>query len=627
MYDFLFGNNLDTILASDIDENATVIEILSGNEGFFPNIEKENQVFAITLSEGNNNQNTEICFVTSKNNNKFTVLRGRENTVSRKWPQGTTISNRITAEPLNQIKDKLNRSDLDWLSKDFMGQFYKKSGDQLTGAMETTGQKIFDNGKKSYLVGNDGVWSFRNADDKNIFTITNNGVQLGTQYSSFTGNIFNLINGAANFQFNGGMECNGTLIVKDNNIIINRGNRDYENGVLNLPSVIWQFNENNTMSIFATHDLNEGKKITIQSKSDDKVSNSIILRENGTVNASNFSGKKIIADELRPLSEGKIDNYSEMYHKGKNIVIDATGIPYVNDVLNMPSVIWLLDDKNSISMFATNDRNEGKKITIQSKIDDVIYNAIVLRENGTIECKNINSSESVISKNIISDNLSINNGTINNGTINNGILNINSTNNNMNENGLIVGNSSIHLNLVNRPGQTGGIYLQEDFKNNKTDLVFYANSSGEQQFYTMDSKGTITGKYFNGESMSAFCADLAEYYIADERYDPGTLVRIGGEKEITRASIGGFFYGVISTSPAYIMNTAIRDRKNALPVALAGRVPVLVTGMIDKGDPVTISEISGVARKAKSGERHIGFSLENSHDTSIRPVECVIRQN
>lgn len=621
MYDFLFGNNLDTILASDIDENATVIEILSGNEGFFPNIEKENQVFAITLSEGNNNQNTEICFVTSKNNNKFTVLRGRENTVSRKWPQGTTISNRITAEPLNQIKDKLNRSDLDWLSKDFMGQFYKKSGDQLTGAMETTGQKIFDNGKKSYLVGNDGVWSFRNADDKNIVTITNNGIKLGTQYSSFTGNVFDLINGAANFQFNGGMECNGTLIVKDNNIIINRGNRDYENGVLNLASVIWQFDGNNAMSMFATHDINEGKKITIQSKSGDKVTNSIILREDGTVNASKFSGKKIIADELRSLSEGKIDNYSEMYHKGKNIVIDAYDIPYVNDVLNLPSVIWLIDDKNSISMFATNDLKEGKKITIQSKINDVVYNAIVLRENGTIECKNINSSESVVSKNIISDNLSINNG-----TINNGILNINSINKNMNENGLIVGNS-IQFNLVNRPGQTGGIYLQEDFKNNNTDMVFYTKNGGEQYFYTMDSKGALTGKYFNGESMSAFCADLAEYYIADERYDPGTLVKIGGEKEITRASIGGFFYGIISTSPAYIMNIAIRNRKNALPVALAGRIPVLVTGMIDKGDPVTISEISGVARKAKSGERHIGFSLENSHETSIRLVECVIRQN
>ena len=399
----------------------------------------------------------------------------------------------------------------------------------------------------------------------------------------------------------------GTFCVEDKNIIIDRGNRDYVNGVLNLASVIWMFDGNNIMSMFATHDMNEGKKITIQSKSGDKVTNSIILREDGTVNASNFSGengniKKIFADELRPLSGGKIDNYSELYQKGKNIVIDATGIPYVNDVLNMPSVIWQFNENNTMSIFATHDLNEGKKITIQSKINGVVYNAIVLRENGTIECNELQSKD-----------ISVTDGT----------LNINSTNRDTNENGLIVGNSSIHFNLVNRPGQTGGIYLQENFKNNKTDLVFYSGNS----FYTMDDQGTITGKNFNGVSMSAFCADLAEYYIADERYDPGTLVRIGGEKEITRASIGGFFYGVISTAPAYIMNTAIRDRKNALPVALAGRIPVLVTGMIDKGDPVTISEISGVARKAKSGERHIGFSLENSHETSIRPVECVIRQD
>ena len=389
---------------------------------------------------------------------------------------------------------------------------------------------------------------------------------------------------------------------KGKNIVIDATGIPYVNDVLNLPSVIWLLDENNSISMFATNDRNEGKKITIQSKINGVVYNAIIFHENGTVNASNFSGKKIIADELRPLSEGKIDNYSEMYHKGKNIVIDATGIPYVNDVLNLPSVIWLLDENNSISMFATNDRNEGKKITIQSKINGVVYNAIIFHENGKIECNELQSKD-----------ISVTDGT----------LNINSTNKDTNENGLIVGNSSIHFNLVNRPGQTGGIYLQEDFKNNKTDLVFYSGNS----FYTMDDQGTITGKNFNGVSMSAFCADLAEYYIADERYDPGTLVRIGGEKEITRASIGGFFYGVISTSPAYIMNTAIRDRKNALPVALAGRIPVLVTGMIDKGDPVTISEISGVARKAKDGERHIGFSLENSHETSIRPVECVIRQN
>ena len=199
----------------------------------------------------------------------------------------------------------------------------------------------------------------------------------------------------------------------------------------------------------------------------------------------------------------------------------------------------------------------------------------------------------------------------------------------------------ITINSGNRTWDDGGHFNGNALFCKKDDGLFYKLwfydqlnvgsmvklSVNDKYEYHFRDNGTIDAKEFNGVSMSAFCADLAEYYIADERYDPGTLVRIGGEKEITRASIGGFFYGVISTAPAYVMNTAIRDERNALPVALAGRVPVLMTGMIDKGDPITISEISGVARKAGDGEKHIGFSMENSHETSIRHVECVIKQN
>ncbi|MUH04032.1 hypothetical protein [Commensalibacter melissae] len=199
----------------------------------------------------------------------------------------------------------------------------------------------------------------------------------------------------------------------------------------------------------------------------------------------------------------------------------------------------------------------------------------------------------------------------------------------------------ITINSGNRTWDDGGHFNGNALFCKKDDGLFYKlwlydqlnvgsmvklSVNDKYEFHFRDN-GTIDAKEFNGVSMSSFCADLAEYYIADERYDPGTLVRIGGEKEITRASIGGFFYGVISTSPAYVMNTEIRDERNALPVALAGRVPVLMTGMIDKGDPITISEISGVARKAGDGEKHIGFSMENSHETSIRHVECVIKQN
>lgn len=625
MYDFLFGNNLDTILTSDIDENATVIEILSGNEGFFPNIEKENQVFAITLSEGNNNQNTEICFVISKKNNKFTVIRGQENTTARKWSQGTTISNRITAEPLNQIKDKLNKSDMDWLSKDFMNKFYKKSGDQLTGAMETTGQKIFDNGKKSYLVGNNGVWSFKNADDQKILTITNDSVQLGTQYSSFTGNIFNLINGATHFQFKGGMECNGTLIVKGKDIIIDRGDRDYINDQLNLPSILWRFNQNDIINFYATHNRSkDGYQLHLAIKGSEKLT----VSENGTTNVDKLEANAVKTNQQSiygnidiycptnndtGINVGSLVNYHVRSYRAWTNVEEIIGkeINYVIAVQGAKDPSYL-----RFSEYGKLTCNSIQTNTINTDSLDVSenINAKTIEVSENIHTNSLSVSESINTKTIDAS------GTV---TVNDNVLNINSSNKDMNENGLIVANASIHFNLVNRIRQTGGIYIQEDFKNNKTDLVFYVGNS----FYTMDDQGTLTGKNFNGVSMSAFCADLAEYYIADEKYDPGTLVKIGGEKEITKASIGGFFYGIISTSPAYEMNTAIRDEKNALPVALAGRIPVLMTGMIDKGDPVTISEISGVARKAGEGEKYIGFSLENSHETSIRLVECVIKQN
>ena len=207
--------------------------------------------------------------------------------------------------------------------------------------------------------------------------------------------------------------------------------------------------------------------------------------------------------------------------------------------------------------------------------------------------------------------------------------------------GAIDTSGDITINSGNRTWDDGGHFNGNALACKKDDGLFYKLwlydqlnvgsmvklSVNDKYEYHFRDNGTIDAKEFNGVSMSSFCADLAEYYIADERYDPGTLVRIGGEKEITRASIGGFFYGVISTAPAYVMNTEIRDERNALPVALAGRVPVLMTGMIDKGDPITISEISGVARKAGDGEKHIGFSMEKSHETSIRHVVCVIKQN
>lgn len=79
---------------------------------------------------------------------------------------------------------------------------------------------------------------------------------------------------------------------------------------------------------------------------------------------------------------------------------------------------------------------------------------------------------------------------------------------------------------------------------------------------------------FFGLAYRAWWGDLAEFYEADEIYEPGTLVTIGaGSAEITRAKIE--CNGIISTAPGYELG----EKKSAfdLPVALVGKVPVIIS--------------------------------------------------
>jgi len=95
------------------------------------------------------------------------------------------------------------------------------------------------------------------------------------------------------------------------------------------------------------------------------------------------------------------------------------------------------------------------------------------------------------------------------------------------------------------------------------------------------------------KATSAQYADLAETYIADDSYAPGTLVIFGGADEITASTVSHDtrVAGIISTDPAYLMNSGAVG----LPVALTGRVPCSVVGTIRKGDRLVASDIKGVA--------------------------------
>jgi hypothetical protein len=126
--------------------------------------------------------------------------------------------------------------------------------------------------------------------------------------------------------------------------------------------------------------------------------------------------------------------------------------------------------------------------------------------------------------------------------------------------------------------------------------------------------GTITGNWTltSGSTLQATYADLAEYYVADQHYEPGTVLAFGGDKEVTIAEDAtARVAGIVSTNPAYVLNTSCEGEHTVI-LALQGRVPCKVRGNIKKGD-MLISAGNGFARPTlvPSIGTVIGKSLEN----------------
>jgi hypothetical protein len=97
-------------------------------------------------------------------------------------------------------------------------------------------------------------------------------------------------------------------------------------------------------------------------------------------------------------------------------------------------------------------------------------------------------------------------------------------------------------------------------------------------------------------SVNANYADLAEKYVADAAYAPGTVLMFGGDKEVTQCvhDMCSRVAGVVSTNPAYLMNSGL-EGEYTVELALTGRVPTKVRGPILKGDLI-VSAGDGHAR-------------------------------
>lgn len=143
--------------------------------------------------------------------------------------------------------------------------------------------------------------------------------------------------------------------------------------------------------------------------------------------------------------------------------------------------------------------------------------------------------------------------------------------------------------------------------------------------------GQLTGNWTlsSGSRLNATYADLAERFEADTFYDAGTVVELGGDKEITavKYELSEDVFGVISETAGYLMNSGAGDDITHPPVAMTGRVNVKVIGSIKKNDRL-VSAGNGIARAAKKGEANsfntIGRALADKLDDGAGTVLSIV---
>jgi hypothetical protein len=137
-----------------------------------------------------------------------------------------------------------------------------------------------------------------------------------------------------------------------------------------------------------------------------------------------------------------------------------------------------------------------------------------------------------------------------------------------------------------------------------------------------DSSGNLSANVFNGTATAVSGADLAEQYLADKEYDVGTVVIVGGEREVTASIwVGQRAVGVVSGAPGLMMN---QDLEGGTYIALKGRVPVRVIGQVRKGDRLVAAPDGCAMASEDANANTFAIALESSLNTEVKIIEAIV---
>ena len=139
----------------------------------------------------------------------------------------------------------------------------------------------------------------------------------------------------------------------------------------------------------------------------------------------------------------------------------------------------------------------------------------------------------------------------------------------------------------------------------------------------------IRANVVHAVSTSAQYADLAERYESDYQLEVGEVVILGGHAEITRCikELDDAVFGVVSESPAFLMNAQAGNNDSHPMIALKGRVLVKLKGTGKAGDRI-VSAGNGEARVANLDEctafNTLGRLIKYKYNEETALTECVI---
>jgi hypothetical protein len=134
-----------------------------------------------------------------------------------------------------------------------------------------------------------------------------------------------------------------------------------------------------------------------------------------------------------------------------------------------------------------------------------------------------------------------------------------------------------------------------------------------------DSSGDIWFRVGNGTATSSQYADLAEKYLADNDYDAGTVMMIGGSAEVTQCSEGNRAIGVVSANPGFMMN---RELTGGTYIALKGRVPVKIYGNVKKNQRLIAGPNGTAVATLTANSDVFAVALEDSNGKDI--IEALV---